>query len=397
MSKVLFLSVLLFSTVTYYAQSWIPLDGIPSGRHHPVGFALDGKGYVVTGTNSADQPSRDFYEYDPLTDTWQTLTDFPGPARSFAIGVVHDGKAYMGFGASNFSYLRDFWRYDAQIDQWTQLSSCVCSGRRHPAMIAIGNRIYVGLGDDATGDLNDWWMYTMDTDSWVKIADLPGDPRHHPFQFNAGGEIFAGLGHGGNFIYRDWYKLDTASNTWTAMQLFPGEARVAGTQFNWNNSGFVLSGDGDNHSFMATGEMWRYIPGTDSWTQFTPHPGVSRWAPGSFVINDEVYFFGGLNRQTSQYPTDLWKFDLAAATVSINEERRTELAVFPNPAVDFIQWQGEQHITNAILYNTIGQKVLSAPEDLNRMDVSGIEGGMYVLKLYTASGLIKTTKILVQH
>ncbi len=392
----LLLFLLLLSTASY-AQSWVPLGGIPNGRHHPVGFALNGKGYMATGTNSVGQPSKDFYEYDPVSDTWQTLTDFPGIARSFAIGVVLDGKAYMGFGATNTSYLRDFWRYDAQTDQWTQLSSCGCSGRRHPAMIAIGNRIYVGLGDGVIGDLNDWWMYTVDTDSWVNIADLPGPPRHHPFQFNAGGEVFAGLGHRGNSIYRDWYKLDTASNTWTAMQLFPGEGRVAGTQFDWNDDGFILSGDGDDHSFMATGEMWRYSPGTDSWTQFTPHPGISRWAPGSFVINDEVYFFGGLNRQVNQYPTDMWKFDLLASTIGISEKSETKPFVFPNPAADFIRWQSEKPITNAVLYNAVGQKIHSVKTDLNQIDIRELEGGIYVLKLYAGMDLIQTTKVLIQH
>lgn len=396
MKKILLLAFALIST-PQFAQSWVQVTDIPSGRHHPVGFTLNGMGYSATGSNSSSRPSKDFYQYDPVADAWTTLTDFPGSERSFAIGTVLDGKAYLGFGATLTQYLDDLWSYDDQTSQWTQLATCPCTGRRHPAMLATKNRIYIGLGDDASGNLNDWWMYTVDADSWTRINDLPGPPRHHPFQFNAGGELFAGLGHNGNAIYRDWYKLDTASNSWTAMSLFPGEARVAGTQFAWNSAGFVLSGDGDNHSFMATGEMWRYTPSSDSWAQFPPHPGISRWAPGNFVINDEIYFFGGQNRQNAGYPTELWKFDLAAATISIDEEVLANLAVYPNPAQNVLNWESDESITKVALVNILGQSVGMAEAKVGNMDISNLENGVYFVKFYAEKKHIKTSKVLIQH
>lgn len=393
MKKVLLIAFALFTT-PQFAQTWVQVADIPTGRHHPISFSLEGKGYAVTGSNSSSQPTKDFYQYDPVTNSWDTLVDFPGTARSFGIGTVLNGRAYIGFGATLTQYLDDFWRYDPQSDQWTQLATCPCSGRRHPAMIGIANRIYVGLGDDASGDLNDWWMYNVDTDSWTSIANLPGQPRHHPFQFNAGGEIFAGLGHSGNVIYRDWYKLDTASNTWTRKKFFPGEGRVAGTQFNWNSAGFVLSGDGDNHSFMPTGEMWRYTPDNDSWSQFTPHPGVSRWAPGSFVINNEVYFFGGLNRQSAQYPRSVWKFDLAGATVSIEEQAVANLAIFPNPANNVIKWADAENITHVQLVNTLGQVLSTVSVKDESMDISSLNGGVYLVKFNQEGKTMKTVKVV---
>ena len=229
MKKILLFALVLFSS-TMIAQSWVQQSNALVGRHHPISFALNGKGYAITGTLPSGLPTSDAYEYDPVADSWSQVTDFPGPSRSFGIGVVADnGKAYLGFGATSVQYLKDLWSLDTN-GTWTQLATCPCSGRRHPAMIAIGERIYVGLGDDSSGDLKDWWMYSIADDSWTQTADLPGPPRHHPFMFNAGGEVFAGLGHSRNVIFRDWYKLDTATNTWTAMSLFPGEARVAGAR-----------------------------------------------------------------------------------------------------------------------------------------------------------------------
>ncbi len=396
MNKLLLASLVLFSS-SIFAQSWVQKSNAPIGRHHPISFSLNGKGYAITGSLSSGLPTKNAYEYDPVADSWTTLPSFPGAARSFGIGAVANGKAYLGFGlASGNQYLRDFWSFDSP-GTWTQLASCDCSGRRHPAMISIGDRIYVGLGDDINGDRRDWWMYDINTDAWSQISSLPGPARHHPFMFNAGGEVFAGLGHSGNIIFRDWYKLDTATNTWTTMNQFPGEGRVAGTQFSMHGYGFVLSGDGDDHDYMDTGEMWRYNPNTDSWTQFPSHPGESRWAPGSFVINDDVYFFGGLNRLTSLFPTDLWTFDMAAATVGIEEEILSNTYVYPNPANDVLLWKSDESITEVKVYNTLGQLTKTSTAEAQRLESRDLKAGMYLVQFYANSKLIKTSKVLIKH
>ncbi|MBL6875533.1 MAG: T9SS type A sorting domain-containing protein, partial [Chitinophagales bacterium] len=278
-----------------------------------------------------------------------------------------------------------------------------CSGRRHPAMLTIGNRIYLGLGDDAVDNLKDWWMYDITSDSWSQIADLPGPPRHHPYMFNADGDVFVGLGHRGNTIYRDWYKLDTVSNVWNSMSIFPGEGRVAGTQLGNGKYGYVISGDGDNHSYMETGEMWRYDPSDDSWTELPPHPGISRWAPGSFVIENNVYFFGGLNRQTGTFPNDLWKFELEDEMVDTNSTsilQNLSLAntfIYPNPTNNILMWENDQKITSIKIFNALGKLVISEPAIAKQVEVKNLNDGLYLVQFYTENQAVKTSKLLVNH
>lgn len=396
MKTYLLLAISLYFTGGF-AQSWVQKANATVGRHHPISFSINGKGYAITGTLPSNAPTDDAYEYDPIADTWTTLSDFPGVARSFGIGTTHNGIGYLGFGATTTQYLNDFWSYDPSDDSYTQLASCSCSGRRHPAMITQGDKIYVGLGDDATGNRKDWWMYSIPNNTWTQITDLPGPGRHHPFMFNAGGEVFAGMGHAGQVIFKDWYKLDTASGSWSAMMDFPGEARVAGTQFSLNGFGFVLSGDGDNHSFMATGEMWRYDPNNDLWLQFPPHPGQSRWAPGSFVINDQVFFFGGRNRLTNTFPSDLWMFDMVAATISIEEEVLANTYVYPNPANHFIHWKHDESITDVKIYNTTGQLIYEETADLQGLSTSEFDNGLYFVQFLNRLEVVKTSKVFIQH
>ena len=335
------LFTLLFILLPVYAfsQTWNQVASMPIGKHHPVTFSLDGKGFAITGSNTLNAPTDDVFQYDPSTNQWSELNSFPGTDRSFAIGQAYNGKGYLGFGLSNFSYLNDIWEYDPASDTWSQLTTCECSGRRHPAFIIKDDKIYVGLGDDFSGDLDDWHIYDMITDTWTQVDDIPGDGRHHPFMFSAGDHVYAGMGHSGQTIYGDWHKFNIETDTWETMQDFPGEHRVAGTQFGHQGKGYVLSGDGSNHSFMPTGEFWEYDPQTDVWTELDPHPGVSRWAPGSFVINGAVYFLAGQNRQTDEVLNDTWTYQLTAPSSVTELGDSQSVQIYPNPTSDVLNVQ----------------------------------------------------------
>ena len=116
---------------------WIQVANPPSDilAHHTFGFALDGQGYLVTGSTLSENTAA-FYRFDPQTEEYTKLPDFPGGARSFAIGDTWDGKAYLGFGSNEIQgILNDLWVFEPTTEQWTQLTSCPCEPRRHPALV----------------------------------------------------------------------------------------------------------------------------------------------------------------------------------------------------------------------------------------------------------------------
>jgi len=293
-------------------KSWQSVSSLPSEfrTHHSFGFSLNGKGYLVTGDTGV--PRRDFYEYDPNGDQWTKLDDHPGPPRSYGIGDVWEGMAYLGFGVNgDGTYLNDLWAFNPSNLEWSQLASCPCEPRVHPAMVANNGKIYVGLGNNQ-GNLKDWWEYDIATNTWLQKLDFPAEPRHHPYQFGIGEYVYTGLGHGSQ-IYKNWFSFKPTTGEWTKMADIPGQARVAGTQFSYEGKGYVLSGDGHNHSSMETGEFWSYDPVSNSWTELPPHPGRSRWAPASFIINGEVYLINGtiLVNNALNYQSEVYKFKLS--------------------------------------------------------------------------------------
>ncbi len=381
------------------AQEWTAKAAMPGpGRHHPVNFVLDGKGYVVTGSTSSANATDDFYEYDPVTDAWTVLPDFPGPDRGYSYGGTYNGKGYLGFGLGS-SYLRDLWEYDPNTQTWTELASCPGTARVHPAFVITDDgKIYVGMGN-SSANYRDWWVYDIDTDAWTALAFLPGPARHHPFYFNIGDIPYVGFGHGAS-IYRDFYRYNPGDDTWTRMTDFPEQGRVAGQQFSHQGYGYVLSGDNQQHGFFPSGEFWRWDPSDDSWSELTHHPGSSRWAPGSFVIDNVVYMMGGLSNV--QLETSMWSFPLLdpadADTPTLN--LNPSFTVFPNPVLgrSLQVYDPNQDFGNGpiLLLSASGREV--ARIDGTAQDIqlpSELTAGQYFLSIPTKDGQMETRSITV--
>ena len=374
----------LLITIFSFSQSWEMLSPLPASadeRHHPATFAIDGIGYLVAGADANSVSMKDFYAYDPMSDTWTQKADFPGQSRGFSYAVASETKGYLGFGYSNDpntgadEYLKDLWEYDPQTDTWTELASCPGSARIHPAMIYLDGKIYMGCGGNVFGDLGDWWEYDIDTDTWTPRASFPGPNRHHPYYFAIGDYAYVGFGHSGPNIYDDMYRYDPVGNIWSQMASLPDQGRVAGTQFTYGGKGYLLSGQGETHQNLPTGEFWEYDPIANDWTELTAHPGGGRWAPGSFVINGGVYFMCGESNSGNE--KDLMRYQIEGFATQENVANM-ELTIYPNPADNQFVVSGLETTANVRVLDMNGKSCWEKqvqPNDL--IDVSGLSMGVY--------------------
>ncbi len=392
--KQLFTILAISSCALLNAQEWLDVASLPSSaaKHHPVTFAIDGIGYSVAGSNSFDVSTATSHKYDPIADDWSTIESFPGIARGFSYGVTDGEFGYMGFGYNTQvgDYLNDLWKFDPTNETWEELASCPCQARTHPAFIHLDGKIFVGVGGSSSGNRDDWWEYDVAGDSWSQKPDFPGVPRHHPYYFDLDGYAYVGFGHGAG-IFNDFYKYDPATEEWEQMDDFPGEARVAGTQFSHDGFGYVLSGDGDDHDYFETGEFWQYDPANDSWSELPSHPGLSRWAPGSFVIDGKVYLVQGQERFLNQFPgaavtngVIVFDLDLYTSPFSVNENSDDfNVSVFPNPFTDIlkIELSGnfDQTETTITVIDVLGKKIREVKLSNKALDLADLSSGTYTL------------------
>jgi len=367
------------------SRLWTRMEGLPDpapARNHPITFTLDGKGYVMTGnTINNSLVFKDIWRYDPDINQWEELPPFPGSARGYAYGVAYKGKAYIGFGLNpSTGFLRDLWTYDPVLEKWDQLPSCPCEARAHPAFVAVGGKIYMAAGGGASGDLKDFWSYDIKDSTWTQLQDFPGPKRHHPYYFEIGDDVYVGFGHSGPNIYKDLFRYQPGQARWSQVASLPDQGRVAGTQFSYNGKGYILSGQGEDHLNLRTGEFWEYDPVTNSWDFLPSHPGSGRWAPGSFVIGDHVYFTSGT--PDAGDVKDLWMFDMRVMSAQKPSLSESDIRIFPNPVSDYLVIQSsDTHWDELSLIDALGCEYSIAAEPGNKVDLRNYPAGFYLLKI----------------
>jgi N-acetylneuraminic acid mutarotase len=140
--------------------------------------------------------------------------------------------------------------------------------------------------------------------SWVQKASLPsGYSVYAPFFFSIGGKLYVGGGWNNNF-YNSFYMYDPATNLWAAKANVP-DSVYAGAFFSINGKAYVVSGRADGYFSSA---VYRYDPGTDTWTQMSDFGGAARQNTIGFALNGKGYVFGGFTGG-SNVTNDMWEYN----------------------------------------------------------------------------------------
>ncbi len=136
---------------------------IGSELYGAVGFSIGNKGYIGTGGGSTAFPKSQFSEYDPIGDTWTQKANYGGGGRDRAVGFSIGSKGYIGTGYEEdqdppfaIGPTKDFWEYDPLTDQWTQKEDFDGNERSKAVGFSIGNKGYIGT---SAGNKQDFWEY----------------------------------------------------------------------------------------------------------------------------------------------------------------------------------------------------------------------------------------------
>lgn len=143
-----------------------PFPGPFLGRY--VSFAIGKKGYVLVESSGRGARTKDFYEYDPQTDSWTKKADFPGRDRFNGIAFSVDGKGYYGAGQAKDAVagLRDIWQYDSGADKWGKFADFPGTGNVRLIANTIADKVYIGLGFGLQPSAIGAEQYTRAYDYW---------------------------------------------------------------------------------------------------------------------------------------------------------------------------------------------------------------------------------------
>ena len=199
----------------YKNNVWTQIASFPgAARSACVAFTIGDTGYVGGGTYQACNGCtpvlyNDFYKYVPATGTWSPIAPCPAvgisqKAVAFSIGDT----AYVGLGYKYVSNTwvpqKDFWKYDPSTNTWTQIADYGGGVRRGAASaFVMCNRGFVGTGDSNQALHNgttDFWEYDPNVNTWTKVASYPGTPHSDGTAFVLGDSAYVGTG-GNNTYY----------------------------------------------------------------------------------------------------------------------------------------------------------------------------------------------------
>lgn len=145
------------------SDSWeqiVSLRG--SKREDAVAFVIDNKAYVGTGRSNGVYEF-DFWEYDPQLDNWNEKLELDEESdysiiRHGAVAFALDGLGYVATGSSG-SLLGSIWQYDPETDIWVEKTSLEGSARVDAIGFVVANRAYITTGRNSSFRFDDLWEF----------------------------------------------------------------------------------------------------------------------------------------------------------------------------------------------------------------------------------------------
>jgi len=244
-------------------DSWAQMSPYPGGKIYAgISFIVNDTVYVGLGANENGVQNNQLWAYDWQNDQWTQKANFPGNVRNFAFSFSSDNKGFVGAGVNftgGLNNLNDFWQYDPSTDSWMQLANYPGGGRVGMTAMTIDDKGFVGMGDDGSFFYTDFYQYDIDISAWVPVTAFPGNNRsfYATTSVDGKGYLMGGESINGGYTNEMW-SYDPSDGTWTAALDFTGTSRAYGNLFYVNNAfyyGLGLIGPNDD---QGSKELWKY-------------------------------------------------------------------------------------------------------------------------------------------
>ncbi|MEO5674551.1 MAG: kelch repeat-containing protein [Chitinophagales bacterium] len=382
------------------ADSWIQkADFAGNPRGGAVGFSINGKAYIGTGSAMNEGYSKTFWEYDPATDSWTQKADLAGAGRVSAAAFSIGDKGYIGTGQiTDNAFTDDFWEYDPATNTWTQKASFPGVKRSIAFAFSIGSKGFLG-GGATNYTKEDFWEYDPATDIWTQKADYGGGKVGGQAEFVIADKAYIGTGRDNILAYRkDFWQYDPSTNLWTQKADFPGQERAGSVGLSIDGLGYLGLGVTIDMQVLYLSDFWQYDPVADSWFQQTDYPDGAGDGFTGVSIDDTAYV--GLGGTSGK---QWWQYDPDSIATAADGEfiKQKPPAVFPNPLItsSSVSFSLEQNsIVTIELFDLSGSKMKTLFNENSRAGQHEVKfnreqlpSGIYLLqlKMNQASSVIK--------
>ncbi|MFI5171867.1 MAG: Kelch repeat-containing protein [Chitinophagales bacterium] len=316
-------------------NTWSTIASFGGGeRERAASFVIGERAYVGTGLDTANVCRKDFWEYDPGSNSWTQKADVPGTVRRDAIAFAIGNRGYMGTGVNGAiawigTKKDDFYEYNPITNSWTTKKDWEGNfggGVYYASAFATSIKGYLICGKLGSSYYsNETWEYDPLTDDWTKKANFPGGTRYGASAFGIGGKGYVGCGADENYYRKDFFEYDPQTNIWTQKADFPGSPRFNAVGFSISGRGYI--GLGTDGGYQK--DFYEYNPATDHWMQKANLPGSERRSCVAFTIGN--YGYVGTGKGPDGVKRSMYKYKPYFLFANENDDHRLASTVSPNP------------------------------------------------------------------
>ncbi|MEO0072360.1 MAG: T9SS type A sorting domain-containing protein, partial [candidate division WOR-3 bacterium] len=301
-----------------YTPPWVRKRDVPVGpSSKPVSYggalvAGDGKVYLLKGNNT-----REFFVYNPDTDSWTLLESIPFISDS-SRKKVNKGAvlAYNNHANPDVIYATkgnntlEFWMYDTENDTWipkapVPVSYPVKKVKGGAALVYLkrGNNQYVYLLKG--NNTNEFYCYHCQADTWItNLRRPPLGPYLKAYKdgscMTVGYNNYLYLLKGGATI-NEFYAYVPSGDSWITLETLPRYSRLLNKATKVKD-GAAICYDGDSLLYVIKGggkqDFWCYNAIRHTWKELDTIPKApSNKAPKSgsalAFLDDKIYLIKG--------------------------------------------------------------------------------------------------------
>lgn len=377
------LGSLLVLQIQIQAQFWIQKASVGGvGRHRATGCATSHRGYIglghINGTGQ-DISFKDWWEYDPASDTWTQKADFPVSTHG-CVAFVVDNCPVVGGGSALST---QFYKFNTATNTWGQIANCILPNPGDSQGFAVNNQGFVYQANQLA-------KYNPNTDSWSLCTNAPVSFGNWTCSFVIEGSGFIKYGN-------QLLEYKPLHNQWVPRASFPGNSTGGSSGFAIQQRGYVTSGYVGALA-VVTEQVWSFHPATNSWRREIDFPGTKRRFPVAWAIHDRGYIGTGTNGINLN---DFWQFNPIDNTIGI-DEITIDFKAYPNPfsnelTIDLNGSQGSNPL-NVSLIQLNGKTILNTTLtfDHQSFDLAQLPAGSYLLQISNGHQILKQQMLFKQ-
>lgn len=391
-----------FLSVSVWSQSpnsWLKLNDFPGfKREQAVAVSVGNFGYIGTGIDTAEAVLKDWWQYDPSTDSYTQKADLPGVGRRNAMAFATSTKAYVGMGIDNDeaqlgNRLADFYEYNPANNGWLIKANYPGGGGMgvyYGTAFGVDNKGYVCGGKiGPSAYVNELWEYKPSIDQWASRAPFPGGIRYNLSSVAVNGVAYVGLGTNQDSYTNDWWKYNPGANQWTQETDFIGGDRGGACAFALNGNVYITLGTNGGYKE----DLFVYNTATKLWYPRAYYGGSARKQAIAFTINGSAYV--GLGSGASGKKASMYQY-FPDQILSLDELTEQAL-IYPNPSSGSFAIESKQLIHEVQIFNQQGQLVQGyTKNELAEIKKFELMDGIYFITIHFESGQISNQKIIIQ-